>query len=422
MKRLLPCGALLFFIIVMPTHLHAEDRSLTRDPLLDQWYITRDALIDHVDDHFEESVIHAPGSESFLSEIVKLRQCAVDFRKRPSYRFMLSSDPALAGILADIEAATTQTLALVNSEHTPAEVLRAISTLQIVMSDYMRFRIVFSERVTRYYVFLIMFFVSVCVLIIVLIAVFRVRLSSLERNEANTSKFARQIINAQESERISIARELHDTVAQDILCIKVATETMRSAIARTSPEYEAAFRDLIETETICINRIREVCAELRPPELVHLGLKAAVSGLCAAFEKATGIACSSILYGEYSLGYEEEINCYRIIQEALMNIRKHAHATSVRVWTDIVNEPQGPGKLMIRISDNGVGITRREVEEPTKNTFGLKGMQERVRILRGEMTIAAEQAGGTTLSITIPLTVRTTPGYNEENEKTRISR
>ena len=422
MKRVWRPGVLLFFVIVMPSLLCAEERTLTRDPLLDQWYITRDALINHVDNHFEESVIHAPVGASVISEIVKLGKCAADFRKRPTYRFMLSSDPTLARILADIEAETTQTTALVDSEHTPAEVLRAISALQIVMSDYMRFRIVFSEKVTRYYVFLIMFFVSICVLIIVLIAVFRVRLSSIERNAANTSKFARQIINAQESERISIARELHDTVAQDILCIKVATETMRSAIARTSPEYESSFRELIETETTCINRIREVCAELRPPELVHLGLKAAVGGLCAGFEKSTGIACSSILYGEYSLGYEEEINCYRIVQEALMNIRKHAHATSVRVWTDIVNEPQGPGKLMIRISDNGVGITRREVEEPTKNTFGLKGMQERVRILRGEMTIVAEPSGGTTLTITIPLTVRTTAGYNEEDEKARIGR
>lgn len=421
MKRFWLASFLALFA-ALPRPALANERARTLDPLLEQWYRTRDALIAHVDDHFTERSIAGLTDDQVLSEIRALGSRIVDFRRRPVYHFMMSSDPSLDVILKSLESDIVQVSALLTGEHSPTEVLRSISSLQNVISDYMYYRIVFSEKVTRYYLFLIMFFVSICVLIIVLVAVFRSRVLSLERDEANTSKFARTVINAQESERIAIARELHDTVAQDILCIKVATETMRNSIARFGSEYEAAFSELIETEAACINRIREVCTELRPPELVHLGLKAAVSGLCAGFEKANGIPCGCTLFGDYTLGYEEEINCYRIIQEALSNIRKHARATAVSVRTDIVNEPGGGRRLMIRVCDNGIGMPAHGAETPAKNAFGLKGMQERVRILRGEMSIDSEASGGTTVSVAIPLTAQTADGYNESDENARVGR
>lgn len=421
MKRFWLASFLALFA-ALPRPALANERAQTLDPLLDQWYLARDALIEHVDEHFNEHSIAGLTDDQVLAETRALGNRIVDFRRKPAYHFMVSSDPSLDFILKNLEGDIVEVSALLTGDHSPAEVLRAISSLQSDISDYMRYRIVFSEKVTRYYLFLIMFFVSVCVLIIVLVAVFRSRLSSLERDEANTSKFARTVINAQESERIALARELHDTVAQDILCIKVATETMRNSIARSGSEYEAAFSELIETEAACINRIREVCTELRPPELVHLGLKAAVNGLCAGFEKANGIPCSCTLFGEYTLGYEEEINCYRIIQEALTNVRKHARATAVSVRTDIINEPGGGRRLMIRVCDNGIGMPSHVDENPAKNAFGLKGMQERVRILRGEMSIDSEASGGTTVSVAIPLTAQTADGYNESDENARVGR
>ena len=421
MKRFWLASFLALFA-ALPRPALANERAQTLDPLLDQWYLARDALIEHVDEHFSEPTITGLSDDQVLAETRALGNRIVDFRRKPAYHFMVSSDPSLDFILKNLEGDIVEVSALLTGDHSPAEVLRAISSLQSDISDYMHYRIVFSEKVTRYYLFLIMFFVSVCVLIIVLVAVFRSRLSSLERDEANTSKFARTVINAQESERIALARELHDTVAQDILCIKVATETMRNSIARSGSEYEAAFSELIETEVACINRIREVCTELRPPELVHLGLKAAVSGLCAGFEKANGIPCSCTLFGEYTLGYEEEINCYRIIQEALTNVRKHARATAVSVRTDIINEPGGGRRLVIRVCDNGIGMPSLADETPTKNAFGLKGMQERVRILRGEMSIDSEASGGTTVSVAIPLTAQTADGYNESDENARVGR
>jgi signal transduction histidine kinase len=422
MKRFWLMASFLTLVTAMPLFSFASERAQTLDPLLDQWYRARDALIAHVDEHFNEQTITGLSDDQVLAEIRALGNRIVDLRRKPTYHFMMSSDPSLDFILKNLEGDIVQVTALLASDHSPAEVLRSISSLQSGISDYMHYRIVFSEKVTRYYLFLIMFFVSVCILIIVLVAVFRSRLSSLERDEANTSNFARTVINAQESERIAIARELHDTVAQDILCIKVATETMRNSIARSGSEYEAAFAELIENEAACINRIREVCAELRPPELVHLGLKAAVNGLCAGFEKANGIPCGCTLFGEYTLGYEEEINCYRIIQEALTNVRKHARATAVSVRTDIVNEPGGGRRLTIRVSDNGIGIPSGTDEASAKTAFGLKGMQERVRILRGEMSIVSEASGGTTVSVSIPLTAQTTDGYNESDENPRVGR
>jgi signal transduction histidine kinase len=408
---------------VLAAPLSASPRGRSLDPILDQWYLTRDAMVAHVDDDLGGRCFLISGDIGVVREILKFRAGIDTFRRKPEFRFMSSSDPDLETILRDLDEGATIAVNVVAGDHTPTEVLRSLSSLQIAMNEYMYSRIRFSEQVARSFMFVIVFFVSACVLIIILVALFRMRLSSLERNEASASKFARAVINAQESERIAIARELHDTVAQDILCIKVATETMRSAIARSGRDYDAAFADLIGTETSCINRIREVCAELRPPELVHLGLKAAIGGLCAGFERANGIRCSCILFGDFALGYEEEINCYRIVQEALSNVRKHARATAVSVWIDIVNEPDASGKkLTMRISDDGIGMPQREAEAEPKGAFGLKGMRERVRILRGEMTISSEPDEGTTLTITIPLTVRAGDGYNSGNEKTRIGR
>ncbi len=421
MKRSSICQAILLLVLAAP--LSALPRSRSLDPILDQWYLTRDAVIAHADDDLGGRSFRITDGSGVIREILKFRAGIDAFRRKPEYRFMSASDRELETILRDLEAGATIAVNVLAGDHTPTEVLRSLSSLQIAMNEYMYTRIRFSEQVARSFMFVIVIFVSTCVLIIVLIAVFRMRLSSLERNEANTSKFARAVINAQESERIAIARELHDTVAQDILCIKVATETMRSAIARSGRDWDAAFSDLIGTETACIDHIREVCAELRPPELVHLGLKAAIEGLCSGFERANGIPCSCILFGDFTLGYEEEINCYRIVQEALSNVRKHARATAVSVWVDIVNEPHASGKkLTMRISDNGIGMPRREAETGSRVAFGLKGMRERVRILRGEIAISSEPDEGTTLTITIPLTARTGDGYNSDNEKTRIGR
>ena len=421
MKRRTLCHAILLLVLAAP--ISALQRGHSLDPILDQWYLTRDAVIAHADDDLEGLCILGAGDTGVIREILKFRAGIDAFRRKPAFRFMSASDPDLEAILRGLDEGATIAVNIVAGEHTPTEVLRSLSSLQIAMNEYMYSRIRFSEQVARSFMFVIVFFVSACVLIIILIALFRMRLSSLKRNEASASKFARAVINAQESERIAIARELHDTVAQDILCIKVATETMRSALARSGRDCDAAFADLIGTETACIDHIREVCAELRPPELVHLGLKAAIEGLCSGFARANGIPCSCILFGDFSLGYEEEINCYRIVQEALSNIRKHARATAVSVWVDIVNEPDASGKkLTMRISDNGVGMPQREEDAAPRVAFGLKGMRERVRILRGEMAISSEPDEGTTLTITIPLTARTGDGYNSDDEKTRIGR
>lgn len=391
---------MLLFLCLLPVWCAAESGAGLHDPLLVQWDETRANLVLHIYRHLSGDEISETEKNLTLEHIVRFGQSVRAFRNNPAFSFMASYDSSLSRIIEDLDAEIAQTYSSLLVAHNPDVILYEINAIQLSMTEYMYFRINFAEKVNRYYIFIIFLFVSVCILIIVLVAVFRRSVSRLERNEAYAAKFARSIINAQENERIAIARELHDTVAQDILYIKVATETMQHAVSRFDPGHVQSFDSLVEKETECINRIRGVCSELRPPELVHLGLTPAISELCSSFSDTTGIECRCSFDGVIRLGYEEEINCYRIIQESLNNIRKHSGATQVEVELNI----QDCSFLRMRVIDNGIGISRKDTDLPARNTFGLRGMRERVRILNGTILIGQGEIGGTEICVSIPLT------------------
>lgn len=228
----------------------------------------------------------------------------------------------------------------------------------------------------------------------------RLKIKGSKTREELSSEYARQIIAIQEDERRTFARELHDTIAQDILVVKMGTESLKKQVAKETTVFNKDFDILIEQEASAINQIRTLCSNLRPSELEHLGLKAALATLCSSFEKKSGIRCQYLVSGFDSVDKDKEIHCYRIVQEALQNIRKHARANQALVQlTGIKNS-----KLSLLIEDDGVGLSTKFNEKIDILKFGLIGIQERVKVLNGTFSFNQSKLGGSSLFIIIPLT------------------
>jgi len=151
-----------------------------------------------------------------------------------------------------------------------------------------------------------------------------------------------------------------------------------------------------ELITATVRSISRICSELRPAILDDVGLSAAIEWQAEEFASRTGIACNiQTEPPEIKLSEELSVAIFRIFQEALTNIVRHARASEVDVRLRLT-----PSDFSMRVSDDGIGM---EVTEPQKvNSFGLLGVKERVRGFDGELTVCAGDKGGACLDIVIP--------------------
>jgi signal transduction histidine kinase len=153
----------------------------------------------------------------------------------------------------------------------------------------------------------------------------------------------------------------------------------------------------METITHTMDDIRALSKDLYPNQLEKYGLAAAVDALCEKVAAATGIFVSSDLQEiEPLLGREAVINCYRIIQESLNNIIKHAGATAVRI-----TGTSSDAGLLLCIMDNGSGFDTNALERKSQTSFGLLNMEERAKMLGGKMELQSNKTG-TRIYITLP--------------------
>ena len=391
---------LILIISLLPASLSASPPVSVGDPVLSRWTAVRNLAADYLVFLRAAGPVPAGKTRELLAALDSLQDSYAAYRREPVFSFMAASESSFPGVFSRMERDTRALRESVSSGASFHDVNISLSDLGDAFSAYMYFRIDYASQINRYYIYLILFFVIVCLLVIVLVSVFQARLRHSETKEANSADFARQIIQIQDTERVALARELHDTLAQDLLYIKLLSETMLRTLDRSEAGADPEFRHLIELETNCLNLIRQLCSELRPPELEHLGLNAALSELCHGFRTRANIDCHFLVSGSFALGTEGETHCYRIIQEALNNIRKHANATEVLVQLSLL--PQD--RLLLLVEDNGVGIPEGVLAGGDTSSWGLKGMRERVRILGGSMTIGVRRDGGTGISILIPLT------------------
>ncbi|BCS98265.1 hypothetical protein DSLASN_38970 [Desulfoluna limicola] len=224
---------------------------------------------------------------------------------------------------------------------------------------------------------------------------------ALEESEEQIHTLTQALIKAQEDERRKISRDLHDNVAQDLASLMISSETLFDGhpdIPAPIREKKAHFASVLKE---AITFIRNMAYDLRPPFLDQLGLVSTLSSYCDDFSEAHHISVDFYSGGVQHLrfGFETEINLYRLVQEALSNIRKHAEARHVTVRFT-ASHPL----LMLRIEDNGKGfdVPSRKVEALKEKRMGLKSMEERARILSGTFSLRSAPGQGTRILVEIP--------------------
>ena len=389
-------AALLLFLLICAAPCFAATPAFRETAMIDEWEQIRNAFT-----RFSaESSVHSPGNpdrrialagktEKWVQDI----ESVLDAQSAPH--------PPVFGILASSAVPAGKDLASGLRKGLGQDQLSGyVAAIERAMLVYARERLAGQERFNRLFVYLFSGLVLLFLLVASIIFSFRSRFIRSSLKESHSAEFARQIIRVQEAERTALARELHDTIAQDLLCIKMATEALRRTVSRMDTRYSEDFNRLVDQEAECIHQIRSICTELRPPELEHLGLKPALASLCDNFGMRSGIQCRFLASGFESVGPECEIHCYRIVQEALNNVRKHSQAREVLVQLTGIRG----SRLCILIEDDGAGFDTEAVQTPGSRKFGLAGIRERIHSLDGTLSIQSSKDGGTAIYATIPLT------------------
>ncbi|MBE3572220.1 MAG: histidine kinase [Moorella humiferrea] len=215
-----------------------------------------------------------------------------------------------------------------------------------------------------------------------------------------TQQMAYNIIRAQEEERKRVAREIHDGPAQSMANLAMRAEYCLKLLDKDPAKVRQELVDLQNMVMLSLQDVRKIIFDLRPMVLDDLGLVPALKRFFTIYNEKYGLEIEFIFFGkERRLESTVEIALFRIIQEAINNIKKHAQAASAKVKMEIQ-----PDKVMISISDNGRGFDLNSVQDRKDGKgYGLIGMRERVQLLNGEMVIDTAPGKGTHISIMIPL-------------------
>jgi len=203
--------------------------------------------------------------------------------------------------------------------------------------------------------------------------------------------------SVREEERKKVVREIHDELGQTLTALKIDLSWLTK---RFTKEQELLFEkaeSMYELVDTAIQTVQRIAAELRPAVLDDLGLAAAIEWQAGELEKLTEIKCEfSSSPTDIVLDQERSTVLFRIFQEALTNVVRHAKATKVKV-----SLKEEGGITVLRIRDNGKGIEKKQISDP--NAFGLVGMRERARYWGGEVKISGTPGKGTTVVASIPL-------------------
>lgn len=222
----------------------------------------------------------------------------------------------------------------------------------------------------------------------------RIELEASRRQLAELSAHAEQV---KEQERKRIAREIHDDLGGNLTAIKIGLSSAIKKIDENQPQLIEKMHHLkmIVDETFEV--AHRISSDLRP-NILDLGIVAALEWQSQTFEKQIGITCSfSTNHIGIAVNMDEAITLFRICQEAMSNIAKHAHAQNVTV--SLTREREG---LVMKIVDDGVGFQAGDILKP--NSFGLRGMNERVLAVNGEFSIDNGEQAGTQITVKLPFT------------------
>jgi signal transduction histidine kinase len=222
------------------------------------------------------------------------------------------------------------------------------------------------------------------------------RYQTLMEQREDLHKMAERVIAAQEEERQRISRELHDDLGQALTTHLLALRTLQEDLANPATELFEHLQALYDQTYEILGKIRRLAKDLRPPVLDTLGLKLAMQTYCTEFTRRTNLPVAfetdpslPVLPDVYN------ITLYRVLQEALTNILKHAGAS--QIWVDLSIEDK---MITLTVQDDGHGFIKGEAPA---NGIGLAGLQERLTVAGGKLSISSTPKRGTILSAQFPL-------------------
>ena len=213
----------------------------------------------------------------------------------------------------------------------------------------------------------------------------------LDRLEDERRESVRRALLVQEGERQRVARELHDEVGQTLTAVMLQIEGLA---AKLPPELREELEELRETTRTGAEDVRRIAVRLRPEALDELGLHSALASLATSVGEHAGVRIDRRIERLDPLTEEQELVIYRVAQEALTNVARHAHATEAELSLGRAN-----GEVTLRVRDDGRGIA----PEDTVGSAGIRGMRERAMLIGASLTIGAAPAGGTHVVLRVPV-------------------
>ncbi len=248
------------------------------------------------------------------------------------------------------------------------------------------------QGILRNYATFFLIFDTVFIALLLGIIMISIRFLKSKRSLHASGNYLRYTIRGQEEERARIARDLHDTVAQDL-------RYCRSLVNKiTEPELQKSLSEILEKS---VTEVRSMSYNLAPPDVTKNDIAANIMNLCQNFKQYSGTDFRMVAPEKIDTSFltgEENLNLYRIVQESLTNISKHAHASEVTVMmrNEIGSEEKG---LYIFITDDGVGFDTQKNYASGFNHFGLVGMKQRADFIDAKLEINSEYGEGSQITI-----------------------
>lgn len=224
------------------------------------------------------------------------------------------------------------------------------------------------------------------------------RLEEAQRREALRGEMLKRIVAAQEAERQRIARELHDETGQALTAIGLGLRGVATSFQDNGDRSITNLRHLEELVAGSLVELQRLIADLRPSHLDDLGLGATLRWYSGEIEKRLPLKVKVFINNErFDLSTELNITLFRITQEALTNVIKHAYADSVKV--DLSYESKG---IRLVVEDDGVGFEPGALPTTRRPSWGLIGMQERANLMGGDFVINSDPGAGTQVEVYLP--------------------
>ena len=220
--------------------------------------------------------------------------------------------------------------------------------------------------------------------------------AQLQRSNENLRRLSAHAERIKEDERKRIAREIHDDLGQNLLALRIEADMLSLRTAARHPHLHTRARATVLQIDTTIKSVRQIINDLRP-NVLDLGLNAAVSWQIAEFRRHTGIECDlTETHQDIQISDHCATALFRILQESLSNILRHAQATQVQVVLRVERD-----WIWLSVGDNGVGLHAKGRHKP--GSFGLVGIEERINILGGTFDIHSDLGSGTTIRVAVPI-------------------